>query len=332
MLTIRENLLETIRAGHPDRFVDQFEYLKIQYHSPYFDLHNGPALVPGIRHRKDSWGVYWCWPEGMPGEFPEHDEEHLLLKDITEWKKVIKAPDLIYPDEEWEPYIRMAREVDREQYFTAVVMWPGIFERLHHFMDIPQTMINFYEEPEAMAELIDYVADWEMKYLEVICGKIRPDAVFHHDDWGTQISTFISPKMFEEFLFPAYQKVYGRCRELGIELIVHHSDSYAATLVPYMIDMGIDIWQGVMRSNDIPALIAQYGEKIAFMGGIDSADVDHEGWTRETVRKEVRRACDENGRLSFIPNTTLGADGSIFPGVYEAVSEEIALYSREIFG
>ena len=32
---------------------------------------------------------------------------------------------------------------------------------------------------------------------------------------------------------------------MGVDVIVHHSDSYAATLVPYMIEMGIDVWQGV---------------------------------------------------------------------------------------
>ncbi len=331
MLTPRQNLLETIRGGSPDRFVNQFEFMKVLYSSPYFDLHNGPKLVPGIVHRKDAWGVYWCWPEDAPGEFPEHDPEHLLVPDVTEWKKRVTVPDLIFPDEEWRPYQKMAESVDREKYFLATVMWPGIFERLHHFLDIPQTMISFYEEPEALKDLIGAIADWEADYAEVICGKLRPDALFHHDDWGTQISTFISPQMFEEFLLPAYRKVYGRYRELGVKLIVHHSDSYAATLVPYMIDMGIDIWQGVMRSNHVPGLIRDYGGQISFMGGIDSAAVDHEGWTREEIRAEVRKACDENGKLYYIPNATLGMDTSIYPGVYEALSEEIDLYSREVF-
>ena len=46
--------------------------------------------------------------------------------------------------------------------------------------------------------------------------------------------------MFEEFILPSYKKIYGYYKSHGVELIVHHSDSYAATLVPYMIDMGID--------------------------------------------------------------------------------------------
>ena len=117
-----------------------------------------------------------------------------------------------------------------------------------------------------------------------------------------------------------------------MEVIIHHSDSYAATLVPYMVEMGIDVWQGVMCSNNIPDLIAKYGGKLSFMGGIDSAKVDYEGWTREVIAKEVRRACEENGRLYFIPNTSQGLPMSTFPGVYETVTEEIDKYSKVVFG
>lgn len=53
-----------------------------------------------------------------------------------------------------------------------------------------------------------------------------------------------------------------------------------------MIDMGIDIWQGTMSSNNIPELIQKYGDKITIMGGIDSASVDRPDWTPELVEKK----------------------------------------------
>lgn len=331
MLTTKQNLLETIRGGHPDRFVNQYEFMHIIYGSPFFDLHNGPILEEGVLNAVNSWGITFSWPKGMPGDFPVHDEEHLVLKDVTEWRKYVHAPSLDYPDSEWEPYIKEAESVDRDEYFVTSVMFPGLFEQCHHLMDIPQTMMNFIEEPEAMHELIDYLTDWELEYADKVCRYLKPDALFHHDDWGTQTSTFISPAMFEEFFLPAYKKIYKRYRDNGVELIVHHSDSYAATLVPYMIQMGIDIWQGVMTTNNVPELIRKYGGQISFMGGIDSAKVDYPGWTRDVIKKEVRRACDENGKLYFIPCASQGLDISTFPGVYETLSEEIAAYSKEIF-
>lgn len=81
----------------------------------------------------------------------------------------------------------------------ASLMWPGIFEQLHHFMDIPQTMMNFYEEPEAMKELINYLADWEVEYADVVCAKLHPDAVFHHDDWGHSDPHSSLPRCLKNF-------------------------------------------------------------------------------------------------------------------------------------
>ena len=86
-----------------------------------------------------------------------------------------------------------------------------------------------------------------------------------------------------------------------------------------------------MTTNNVPELIQKYGGQISFMGGIDSAKVDYPGWTRDVIKKEVRRACDENSRLYFIPCASQGLDISTFPGVYETLSEEIAAYSKEIF-
>lgn len=196
---------------------------------------------------------------------------------------------------------------------------------------IQECLVNFYDEPEAMHELIDYLTEWELAYAEEICRHYHPDALFHHDDWGSQTSTFLSPEMFEEFYYPAYKKVYGYYKEHGVQVIVHHSDSYAATLVPMMIDMGIDIWQGVMNTNNIPELIPKYGGQITFMGGIDSAAVDHPGWTREDAKREVEKACRICGTRYFIPCLSQGGPFSTFPGVYQAVSEEIDIQSRKYF-
>ena len=115
-----------------------------------------------------------------------------------------------------------------------------------------------------------------------------------------------------------------------MKVIVHHSDSYAANLVPAMIDIGIDIWQGVMTSNKIEDLIARYGDKITFMGGIDSASIDTHDWSREKIASEARRAVSQYGRKSFIPCNTMGGPESIYPGVYDTLTEELEKINQEI--
>jgi hypothetical protein len=334
MLTKRQNFLETLRGGKPDRFVNQYEFLTLLLGTGFVSVDpvasSHPFPGPG-GESKDAWGVTVRWRDGQPGPFPVHDDAHKVLKDITKWRDVVKAPTLDYPDEAWVPGIKKAESIDRKETFVSTCYITGVFERLHYLMGIDDCLANFYEEPEAMKDLVGYITEYELKYAEAVTKYLKPDAVFHHDDWGTQYSTFISPDMFREFIFPAYKKIYGYYKRHGVEIIVHHSDSYAATLVPEMIEMGVDVFQGCITTNNVPELVKKYGGKISFMGDLNNGVLDKADWTPELVRKEVERACRTNGKLYYIPCLTMGGPGSTFPGVYEAVSAEIDRMSKEMF-
>jgi hypothetical protein len=330
MLTKRQNLLETIRGGNPDRFVNQYEAFDIIIGSPFGTRNAMPGF--GENNVVDAWGVTRSWPPGTPGAFPVHDPEHIVIQDIEKWRDYVKVPRVVYDAREWEPFIAKAESVNRKEQFATAFYAPGVFEQCHYLLEIQNCLMAFYENPDEMHELIACITQFELDYAAELCKYVKPDAIFHHDDWGSQQSTFISPEMFREFYKPAYEKIYSFYKTHGVELVVHHSDSYAATLTPDMIDMGIDIWQGVMTSNNIPELIKQYGGKISFMGGIDSASVDFEGWTKEDVVREVERACSECGKLYFIPNASQGLPISTYPGVYEEITKQIDLCSKKYFG
>ena len=327
MLTPRQNLLEVMHGGHPDRFVNQYEPFAIQLGTPMSV--KMPAY--GEHNVVDAWGVTRSWPIGTPGAFPVHDEEHIVIKDISNWRDYVKAPPIVSDPEAWKPFVERAEQVDRDQYFVTSFYAPGIFEQCHYLMEITNCLMNFYEDPDAMHEVIEMITEYELKYAEQVCRFIKPDALFHHDDWGSQISTFLSPSMFEEFYLEPYKKLYGYYKDHGVQVIMHHSDSYARTLMPYMVEMGIDIWQGVMRSNDIAACISEYGGKLTFMGGIDSATVDYPGWTEEIVAQRVREACEEFGKLYYIPGASQGLPLSNYPGVYACMTREIDKMSKEMF-
>lgn len=156
--------------------------------------------------------------------------------------------------------------VDGEQAFKAAFVAPGLFEQTHHLCEISNALVYYITNPDEMHDLIKYLTEWELELAEGICSNLHPDALFHHDDWGGLDSTFMSPAMFDEFLLEPYKEIYGYYHSHGVELVIHHSDSYAATLVPSMIEMGIDVWQGCMETNNLPELIRKYGGKISFMG------------------------------------------------------------------
>ena len=166
-----------------------------------------------------------------------------------------------------------------------------------------------------------------------IIKRIKPDALFHHDDWGSQIASLISPQMFEEFFLEPYKKAYGFWKDNGVELIVHHSDSYAANLVPYMIDMGIDIWQGVMTTNNTPRA-HQTIRRADFLHG--RTRLRRPPGRQGLGCQDDRRTCGKGVpdlRKSTIssPCLTQGLNFSSFPGVYEATSEAIERMSKKMF-
>ena len=66
MLTIRQNLMETMKGGNPDRFVNQYEFMELILDAP-MDLPLAPA--PGTRV-KNKWGITFDWPADQIGSFP----------------------------------------------------------------------------------------------------------------------------------------------------------------------------------------------------------------------------------------------------------------------
>ena len=328
MLTVKENLAEVMKKdGKPDRFVKQFEYLNCIFPDTYY---MGDYPVPGRPGcGYDQYGVYWSLPEGQMGAFPVHDNEHRLVKDITEWQSVVKKP--VIPDDPgyWGFLQSWVARTDRENQYVCGLHAQGIFERLHALMGMEDCLINFYEEPEEMTALIEFITDVELDFAKVMIERLGIEAILHHDDWGSTKNSFLSPAMFDEFLLPAYKKIYGYYKQNGV-LVIHHNDGYAANLVPSMIKMGVDIWQGVIPENDLTACLAAADGKLTFMGEIESRILDVPNWTPEMVAAEVERACRKGTKNNFIPCLTAGTPGSSF-GVHEQVDKEIDRMSSILF-
>ena len=331
MLTAKQNMQEVIRGGKPDRFVNQYEAIQLLFH-PYMMFNKNILLHKGDPDIVNTWGVTMSFPANVPGQFPVHTPDKIVIKDIRNWQDYVKAPPLDFTDEQWAIAKGMYDAVDSEKSYKAAFIVPGLFDQTHYLNEIINALMYFIEYPDEMHALIDYLMEWELKLAEGICKHLKPDAIFHHDDWGSENSTFLSPAMFEDFFIEPYKKIYSYYKNNGVELIVHHADSYQATLVPAMIEMGIDVWQGCMESNNVPELIKKYGEKMTFMGGIDNKAIDYPGWTQEVVKKKVHDVLDTCGINYFIPCITQGGPGSLYEGVYMALIDEIDKYNEAKFG
>jgi hypothetical protein len=329
-MNAKQVLKETV-FGNPTRFSNNYEACYLAFATPF--LFHSPSPQYGEENVVDAWGVTNSFPIGTPGPFPVHTPEKVVIKDFADWEKYVKFPSLDFPEQEWEMLIKAYEQMPTDKAYCAAFVAPGIFERLHHLGGIDNTLIALYEEEDKVHDLIKKVTEWEMKMAEDICTKIHPNAVFHHDDWGSMNSTFMSVGMFEDFFLESYKEIYKYYHDHGCELVFHHSDSYAATLVPDMIEMGIDVFQGATSTNNILELVKKYGDKITIMGGFDGAMVDKGGMTKESIKKIVYDYLDEVGTpKGFIPCIAQGGPGSVYKNVYEYLWESIDEYNIEKMG
>ena len=325
----KELFLETLKPeGKPERALVQYEALAVQIPDPVF-LYLREGSRPGATV-KDKWGVTILFPEGDPGPTPLITPENKVCPDITRWREYVHAPDIEADCQNgWEPFIGMGRAAAGEDKLLTA-FWPtGLFEQCHFLMGFEDTLANFYEHPQEMHELIDYLTEFRLKYAKLLIDKLQPDAILSHDDWGAKEALFMSPEMWREFFKEPYRKIYQYIRSRGV-VAIHHADSYLAPIVEDMAEIGIQVWQGVLPENDIPALQARLKGSMVLMGGIGAA-IDRPDSTQEEIRayvKDVLATCCPGGH--FIPCITYGGPGTVFPHVDPIINEEIAAYNKQM--
>lgn len=330
MLTPKQNLLETLKGGHPDRLCNSFTMLKGIPGDPVFKLVRGNRIRGTNSY--DQWGTYIMFPEDAPAAVPFVTEENQVIRDVTRWRDYVKVPDLAGKCADgWEEAIAAKAAIDQEQYLTMTVMGTGIFEQLHMLMTFEDTLVNLLLEPEAMAELIDVICEYRLTYMKLIVEHLHPDLICSHDDWGSKTGLFFSVETWRELFKEPYRRLYDYLHENGV-IVMHHGDSYMEPLVEDMAEIGVDIWQGVLPTNDIAAISEKVGDRMLLMGGIDSV-IDRPDAPESEIRAETRRALDAYGHLKgFWPGMTYGGPGSLYPHVEPIIIDEINRYNKERFG
>ena len=92
-------MLEVIKGGNPDRFVNQYEAVQLLFHPFMF---TNPLLQPGQENVVNAWGVTNTFPKGVPGSFPVHTPDKIVVKDIEDWKDYVHAPSLKFTQDQWD--------------------------------------------------------------------------------------------------------------------------------------------------------------------------------------------------------------------------------------
>ena len=329
MQTAKEIFLELLKPdGRPERVLRQYEALHMCLYDPINTYLRGNRRRGSVT--KDRWGTTISFPEDAPGAIPVHGGELTVCPDITRWRETVHAPDLAAScTEGWEECRRKARASAGEQQLVAGFMGTGIFEQCHFLMGFENTLTALYEHPEEMHQLIEYITEYRLGYVKLLIDRLQPDVIFSHDDWGTKDALFMKPEMWRAFFKEPYRRFYGYIRSRGC-IAIHHADSYLAPIVEDMAEIGIQVWQGVLPENDIPALQRRLKGRLVLMGGMGAA-IDRADAAPEEIRAYAARRLAECCPLGhFIPSITYGLPGTVYPHVDRYINEAIDDYNRRL--
>ena len=290
----------------------------------------GPAIdFSAIGNVVNGW--FDCpmeWEPKSNGAMPRPGRP--TLEDISEWPDKLVFPNL--DDMNWDEIAEMNKDFLASDKVNQLGIQFGLWERMMNLMDVENAAVALLDEDqeEGIHTFLDAMADLYIDYIGRMARIGRIDAVYFHDDWGTQNAPFFSLETARKFFVPAMKRIVDFCHEQGI-LFEHHSCGNAGDLVPAMEECGSDFWIPQDTCNDIDELLARYeGYHIKF--GVYSpfmAAGSSEEEIRELGRQFVEKYAGKNIMYCMNKNMALtpGHDPSLFPIWEDAVYE----YSRLAF-
>lgn len=301
----------------------------------------GPSLfdethiTPAPTGRIDVWGVNYianqatnfaCIPE--PNNY--------ILEDITKWHDVIKKPEMPN-DIDWEKMAKIDCErvgLNRTQEAAMGVIGLMPFQQLIAFMGFENGLMAFYEEPDCVKDLLNFMTDIYVPIIQATVDHYNPDIMYLLDDTATNNNPFMSPAMFREFLKPVYKRLTQPIVDRGIP-IQFHNCGRCEDFLDDMMDIGTKIWDPAQVSNNLMGIKSKYGRRLAIAGGFNW--VPPSTWpnvTEDHVKQLVRDCIDKyapDGGFAFF-GAALGQYGDkTIEQVNKWISEESFLYGRDYY-
>ena len=261
MLSPKDNYLRMLNGDLPEYmpcFWDNRMFRWVEEFLTPQACPNGPIVT--------ALGVtYVGCPDLMNGAMPAPGR-NLLGEDITGWRDVIKAPDLTHFD--FESYYRdKIKDADRSRQIVSVG-GGDYFLTLVSFMGFENLLLNLYENPDEIHEMLEYVNKFYMFILRKAVQYVKPDTLSIMDDDAALHAPFFSLEMYHEFFRPYHKMHCDVALELGIP-IERHDCGKCEIFIPDWVDMGIRSWNPAQVTNDLKGIKKRYGNRLTINGGWD---------------------------------------------------------------
>ena len=150
--------------------------------------------------------------------------------------------------------------------FIMAGVTPRPFEQLQFIRGSENLFIDLFDPPDRMMEFIRHMHDLYCRLLEK-WAKTDVDALGLMDDWGSQTSLLINPALWREIFMPLYRD-YINIAKAYKKKVFMHSDGYTLSIIPYLIELGLDAFNTQIFCIGVEKL-AQFRGKLTFWGEMD---------------------------------------------------------------
>jgi uroporphyrinogen decarboxylase len=251
-----------------------------------------PCHQPGQFY--DDWGVKWREIDAGRAVYRELSEFPLADARLEDLARYPWWPDPLDPDR----YAGVERDAKRLFYDTewAIVGCPGfngVWERATYLCGFRRMLEGLLLEPEFVHAILRRITDLCKlalgRYLDLVGPYLQ--IIKMGDDLGTQNGPQMSPKTYRKVIKPYHQELFAFVRERTEARIFLHTCGSVYRLLPDLIEAGVEILNPVQvsaRDMDTRRLKAEYGDRLTFMGAIDTQRVLPFG-SVEDVQAEVER-------------------------------------------
>jgi len=146
----------------------------------------------------------------------------------------------------------------------------GFFGPLRYLIGEVKLLTSYYDQPDLIKDMINYLVDFWIKVYYPLLSKIKPDCFLMWEDMCYKTGPLISPEVFKEFMLPAYKKFTSLLKGNEVDIIIVDTDGNCWELIPLFIKGGVTCIypMEVAAEMDIVEVRRKFA-KLQMTGGID---------------------------------------------------------------
>jgi uroporphyrinogen decarboxylase len=200
----------------------------------------------------------------------------------------------------------MAEYGDRYRVFSIGF---SLYERAWTLRGMENLMMDFYDSPEFVHELLTAIADYDLAQVAEAL-KYDIDAVYFGDDWGQQKGLIMGSRTWHEFIYPQLKRMYGAVRDAGKAVFIH-SCGDVDELFDDLIGIGLNCFNPFQPEvMDVFDLLERYRGRLSFHGGLSTQKTLPFG-TADDVRDATRRLLAAGAAGGYILSPSHAVEGDV---------------------